>query len=416
VLFSVFKQADRCFIILRDENNQLIPKVIKARRANTETTTRFSKTIVRKVLDGLESIISEDASSDSNIGTAQSIAEFRIRSVMCVPLVSNENKGIGVIQLDTQERSKKFTRDDLQLLIAVSHQAGVALENVRMQESLLTKTKLERDVDLARRVQASFLPRTTPTVLGYEFFAHYESAQQVGGDYYDFIDLPGGKIAIPLGDVAGKGVPAALFMAKSTTETRFSLLAEPDPASALAKLNDVLTPLACELDRFVTLALAILDPATHEVIVLNAAQMLPMLYRGTAGTLEYAISDDDTGLMLGAMEGLTYNSRKLTLEPGDSILLFSDGVPDALSPAKEPFTLDGVFKCAQPTMPGEVYSPKQLGQRIISAVKRHSASEPQFDDTTMVVFGRVLDAAPATVPPGEKTVKLQIGRPTKPAN
>src|SRR4029077_433390 len=132
-LFTLYKQADRCFIILRDEAaKKLIPKVIKTRRPHDEASARFSKSIVNKCVEGVEAILSEDATSDSRFAMSQSIADFRLRSVMCAPLWTQEGKGFGVIQLDTQDRSKKFTQDDLKLLMAVAGQASVALESVKM--------------------------------------------------------------------------------------------------------------------------------------------------------------------------------------------------------------------------------------------------------------------------------------------
>src|SRR5206468_4243417 len=142
---------------------------------------------------------------------SQSVVDFRIRSVMCVPLCNAEGKAFAVIQLDTQDHSKKFTQEDLKLLWCVANLAGIAMENARMLEETVVRARLKRDLELAHQVQMSFLPRELPRVPGYDFFAMYQSAQEVGGDYYGFIPLPDGRLAAALGDVAGKGVPAALF-------------------------------------------------------------------------------------------------------------------------------------------------------------------------------------------------------------
>jgi sigma-B regulation protein RsbU (phosphoserine phosphatase) len=213
-LFQVFRQADRCFIITREEPDQLVPQVIKTRTKDSDSSARFSRTIVRRCLDTLESYLSEDASADQNLGAAASIAEFRIRSVLCAPIVTPDNKALGVIQLDTQQRNKRFTQDDLKLLCAVAGQAAVAMENARLHENLIARSKLDRDLEIARQVQFSFLPQQTPVVPNYEIFHFYSPAQMVGGDYYDFLPMPDGRLALFVGDVAGKGVPAALLMAK----------------------------------------------------------------------------------------------------------------------------------------------------------------------------------------------------------
>src|SRR5262249_52384495 len=150
-------------------------------------------------------LLSEDATHDARFDLSQSIADCKIRSVMCAPLLGrNTGKAFGVIQLDTQNRHKKFTQDDLKLLLAVAGQAATALENVTLHEAMVARAGLERDLKLAHQVQLSFLPKRPPQVPGYEFFAHYEPALEVGGDYYDFIPLQAGRLAVMLGDVAGK--------------------------------------------------------------------------------------------------------------------------------------------------------------------------------------------------------------------
>src|SRR5262249_19841967 len=149
--------------------------------------------------------------------------DFRIRSVMCVPLCTpegktSEGKAFGVIQLDTQDRSKKFTEEDLKLLWGVANQAAIAMDNARLHAEVVARERLQSDLDLARRVQHSFLPSSLPKVAGYEFYAYYQSAQEVGGDYYGFIPLPQDRLVLTLGDVAGKGIAAALLMAKLSSD------------------------------------------------------------------------------------------------------------------------------------------------------------------------------------------------------
>src|SRR5207248_3925661 len=139
--------------------------------------------------------------------------------------------------------------------------------------------RVQRDLELGESVQRAFLPQALPEVDGYQFFAQYKSALTIGGDYYDFIPLPDGKLAVLLGDVAGKGVPAALLMAKLSAEARYCMLMAPDdPAKAVTCLNDVLAHLlqSGNMDRFVTLAAAVLDPAKNAVTLLNAGHMPPL--------------------------------------------------------------------------------------------------------------------------------------------
>jgi serine phosphatase RsbU (regulator of sigma subunit) len=391
-LFQLFRQADRCFLILREENSdKLLPKMIKTRRPNAETTARFSKSIVKQCMETTQALLSEDASSDSRFGLSQSISDFRIRSVMCVPLCTADGKAFGVIQLDTQDRSKKFTQDDLTFMVGVANQASTALENAKLHEEMVARERFSRDLELAREVQRGFLPRRLPELPGYQFYAQYDAALQVGGDYYDFIPLASCRLGVMLGDVAGKGVPAALLMAKLSAEGRFCMLTEPQAAVAVSKLNDMLLQ-AGLMDRFVTLAAAVLDPSSHAVTLINAGHVAPMIYRPGKG-LEDGISNADSGLPLGVVEGIQYSAVKVDLKPGECVLLFTDGVTDAMNVQNQQFQMKGIHAAVQ----GGPFTPAQLGERIVKAVKQHSQGRSQHDDITLVCFGRTLGNIDAEV-------------------
>jgi serine phosphatase RsbU (regulator of sigma subunit) len=306
---------------------------------------------------------------------------------MCAPLWTQEdNKAFGVIQVDTQDRSKRFTQEDLNLLMAVANQASTALENARLHEDLLARDRLERDLALAQEVQLSFLPTQTPVVPGYEFFRHYEPAQEVGGDYYGFIPLANQHKGwgILLGDVAGKGVPAALLMAKLSSDARFCLLSESDAGKAISALNDLLYQNTSQMDRFVTLAGAVLDPVQHSVVFVNAGHPTPLVYRRATGKLEDATLRDVINLPLGVAEGIQYGSRQLQLEPGDAVLMFSDGVTEAMDKNNNQLQ----FQAFHAALKEGGLPPQALGDRIVKLVRQHAAGRSQHDDITLVCFGR----------------------------
>ena len=389
-LFGVFKQADRCFVLILDEAGRPAPKVMKSRRPALDDT-RFSRTIVKKTIESMQSYLSEDASSDASLGPAASIAEFKIRSVMCVPLANAEGRPIGALQLDTQDRTKKFNLDDLNLLTIVANLASMAIDKARMHETVLAREKEQKETELARKVQLGFLPQTLPEVSGYEFYSHYSPAQAVGGDYYDFISLPGGRVAVVLGDVAGKGVPAALLVAKLSAEVRFCLLTVPNLAQAVCLLNEQMIQGGLG-DRFVTLAVMVLDPATHEVTVVNAGHMSPKWYRAATDELVDAISLDATGVPIGALPGYPFEQVSFKLEVGDSVALFTDGVTDAMNPAGAVFGPEAVDKNLAPddsALAADAQRAKRLGERLVAAVRNHANGRAQNDDIAVVCFGRL---------------------------
>ncbi len=383
-LFQVFLQADRGFIIL-GEDGKLIPKVTKSRRGNdNDDTPRFSRKIVNRCLETGQSLLSEDASSDKQFDLSQSIADCRIRSVMLAPLLSRTSgKAFGVIQLDTQDRFKKFTQDDLKLLLSVAGQAAIALENAKMHETLVSRASLERDLQLAHQVQMSFLPKKPPQATGYDFFSHYESAQEVGGDYYDFIPLPESRMGIMVGDVAGKGVPAALLMAKISADARFCSLTHRCVGQLVFRLNELMQE-AGMLDRFVTLSAMMLDAFNHTLTFASAGHSPPIVYRKSTNTFAEASARDVAGFPLGVAEEIPYESSMVTLEPGDCVVQFTDGVPEARSREDREFGLDAVFAALKAGPP----TPREIGQRLVTAVKQHALGRKPHDDVTIVSFGR----------------------------
>ena len=193
-----------------------------------------------------------------------------------------------------------------------------------------------------------------------------------------------------MGDVAGKGVPAALLVAKLSSEARFCLLTESDPAKAIQMLNDQMIRGGLG-DRFVTLAATIIDPKAHKITIINAGHMSPRVLCAATGELSDAITIEATGLPLGIMPEYEYESVTLDLEVGDTLAIFTDGVTDSMSPSGELFGAEGVdrYLIAEGDAATETTRPKRVGERMIQAVRRHANGRPQNDDIALVCFGRV---------------------------
>jgi phosphoserine phosphatase RsbU/P len=388
-LFQLFRHADRGFIILAEpETNKLMPKVVKARRTQDEGNARFSRSIVKQCLETSQAFLSDDATQDNRVQLSQSVVDFKIRSVMCVPLLNAEGKAFGVVQLDTQDRAKKFTKNDLELLCGVANQASIALENARMHTAAVAQERFRRDLQLAHDVQLSFLPEKLPEVEGYEFHAFYRPAYMVGGDYYDFIPLSNRRVVMALGDVAGKGVPAALLMAKLASDARFCFLTEDDPAVVVGKLNDLLSEQLSRMERFITLATVVLDPATHLATIVNAGHLSPLLFRQADGTFQECVSRKVSGFALGIVEGYQYESCQVVLQPGDALLIYTDGVTDAANVRDELFGSQGVTAALKGVTSG---SPRGIIERLLKAIEQHAVgAKQQNDDITMAALGRAL--------------------------
>ena len=386
-LFKIFLQADRGFLVLQGpEPGVLVPKAMKLRRGEAEDTIRISRTIVRKAMDGKEAILSADAASDVRFDSSQSIADFRIRSMMCAPLLSSEGNAMGVIQIDTLDQRTPFSQEDLDLLASVASQAAFAVENAQLHEAALRQRALERDLELAHTVQQGFLPHQSPEIEGYEFFHFYEPANQVGGDYFDYITLPRNRLAIVVADVSGKGMPAALLMAKLSAEAKFALVSEAGPTGALLKLNAQFAQ-ASWADRFVTMAVAVLDLERHEVQLANAGH-LPPYARRRDGSVE-PVGLDQISVPLGVIDELHCEQLTVPLAPGDSLVMFTDGISEAMNMNNDLYGLARISE--QVSVPGGGASAagvKQLGDQILQDVKRFVGKRSQSDDMCLLCFGR----------------------------
>mgnify|MGYP000883690516 CR=1 FL=1 len=395
-LFELFRKAERGFLVIREEGSgKLIRKAFKHRQLRgrgiglgsqqtDEVPQTLSRTIVNHVMEQKTAYISRNAGSDTNLPTNASIADLKIRSVMCAPLLTPDGKALGILQLDTSDLNQ-FDKDDLDLLDAVAKQAAIALQNATLHMGLLNKDRIDRDLKQATHIQKLFLPRSVPKVAGYEFFAHYNAAYEVGGDYYDFVQLPGNRLAVVVADVSGKGVAAALMMAKFSGDTRFCILTEDAPAPAADALNQLLCDAGIE-EKFITLGLGILDPSTGRVTVSSAGHP-PLLVKRKAGHVD-ALAIDKIGFPLGTFDDAVYQQEEVVLEPGDVAVFYSDGITDAQDPNGKPFVSAEVDRLKN-SLEELVGGPEAIGKGLLQHIREFSAGARQFDDMTLVCLGPV---------------------------
>jgi serine phosphatase RsbU (regulator of sigma subunit) len=369
--------------VLKHADGTVVPRWTKVRREDSNhDTIRISKTIVNQVMDSKEAILSADAANDERFDMSQSIADFRIRSMMCAPLIDSDGKSFGVLQIDTLDQRNRFEENDLGVLVAVAAQAAVAIDNARMHDNALLQRSMERDLALAHQVQQGFLPKDPPEMPGYEFFDFYQPANHVGGDYFDYVDLPDGRLAILVADVVGHGVAAALLMAKLSAEARFNLVAETNPAKSLSLLNRAICALPFE-DRFITMIMMILDPATGKIEVANAGHMCPILRRRDGTMTEPG--EEQVGIPLGIVDDFDYEPFTFEIAPGDLAMVYTDGVNESMDKNEDFYGIDRIRKQISHTSSAR---PGMLGQFIVDDVRRFMGDAPQSDDMCFVLLCR----------------------------
>lgn len=379
-LFNIFPYADRGCILLQDERSgSMIPRAMKHRRQDEDATVRLSRTVVNKVLTDRIGILSADAASE--FSGSESIADLKIRSMMCVPLLGINGDALGVLSIDSQNPLGQFSQEDLDILMTVAGQAALAYENARLMQVFSEKQKADNEMAIAKTIQRALLPESMPTVEGYQFYASYDAAQAVGGDYYDCFDLGDGKICLSFGDVAGKGVPGAIIMARMHSCVQSTIRHLHDVVEAITAINDHMCDTNVE-GRFVTYILAIVDTRNHTVELANAGHMAPIIRRAN-GTVEQ-FNEDLVGTPIGVLEGYPYESEIRTLEPGDMVVLVTDGVDEAMNPAGEFYTGERVLQFVRDGIP----EAETLGKSLLADVRRHANGRAQNDDITIMTFGR----------------------------
>ncbi len=380
-LFGIFTYADRGCILLKNEQGEMVPKAMKHRREGQDATVRLSRTIINKVLTDKCGVMSADASLDDAFSGSESIADLKIRSMMCVPLLGLKGEPLGVLSIDSQNPLGQFGQEDLEILMTVAGQAALSYENARLMQSYAQKMKQDGELEIAKTVQRALLPTTFPQIEGYEFFASYDAAQAVGGDYFDVFPLPDGKIILSFGDIAGKGVPGALIMSRMSSCVQSTIRHVQDLEPAICAINDHMCDSAVE-GRFVTYVLAIVDPATHKLRLSNAGHMSPIIHRAD-GSLEL-FDEDLVGPPIGVVEDYPYESEEKDLHPGDLVVLFTDGVDEAMNYEDELYGEERLYEFVK-SGPRKA---EELGKALFKDVRRHANGRPQNDDITIMTFGR----------------------------
>lgn len=394
-LFAVFPQSERGFILLVDpDTKQLIPQAVKQRRAPAGGRPlgglSYSQTIVDQVLLQGQGVIrganaeparpaklgDPSAASFHGVGATSRKEVPRVGS----PLICGGEK-LGTLHLEGEPGSADFSQDDLDLCSGIARQAALAIANARAGQALVAHERIEADLQMARKIQQSFLPKRLPRVHGLEFDTHYESASHVGGDFYDVIELSPTRIGILVGDISGHGVAAALMMARLTTAIRlFSQSTSAEPAAVLTHANKAL--LETEQDAmFATVLFILLDLESSTFTIANAGHQPPMVSSSRFEGISEL--DDSTAVALGVVPDMVYPQEVYQLVAGDVVLLYTDGINEAMNRQQEEY---GMTRLKQAVTAGPA-EPKAVVQRVIADVRRFVAGAPQSDDETLVAFG-----------------------------
>ena len=305
---------------------------------------------------------------------------YRTASILCLPIHTKSGKIIGVFQL-LNKKNGVFSEDDTRIMHAFSIHAAIALENARLYEQEREKIRIERDLLAAREVQMSLLPPHPPVIAGYECAATALPAREVAGDLYDFIRLGPTQLAVSVGDVSGKGLPAALLMAHIQASVRDVAHEAADAGTCVTRLNARLCASTAP-EKFVTMVYGIFDTEHHTFRYCNAGHNPPYLV-SAEGQLRQL---DAGGTLLGIIDGMEYSEETVSLAAGEMLVLYTDGISEATNAQKELLGDDRLMEiCTE----NRGRSAGAVRDAILSAVAHHQGAEPAADDMTVLVIRRL---------------------------
>jgi len=376
--------ADRCLLMMRDEGSEEL-KVAVARlrdRAGEVGEIRVSRNVMDEVVMRGNSVLTSDALHDPRFASGTMVLQG-VRSVLAVPLGVAE-KVFGIIYADSPIAEGRFTEDHLKVLTTLASVAAIRVENARLVEARLQQERLERELQLASEIQQRFQPAAPPQVCGYELQGISFPCYEIGGDYYDFIEREDGRLVIALGDVSGKGTAAALLMSSLHAAIHAQTGSHETIVDTISAVNKYLAE-NIPPNRFVTLFYAELDPESGALSFLNAGHNPPLIVHA-AGTVEQLASG---GLPLGIKADADYREGRTTLQLGDVLVIYSDGVTEAASPNGEEFGPTRLYEVVSRNVDA---SAAGIRDRIESALTKFSQGTQAADDITLVIVKRQTEA------------------------
>lgn len=380
-------QADACALLLPGDE----PGILRFRAASgwRHDPVALGRSIPNhkhsgpgQVMRTQEPLLVEDIETDDpSPWSADWLRAEGFRGHAVVPLVA-EQRSIGVLVLNTRHPRAPIA-DDVRILRLIANQAAIAIEQARLREEEAERRLLENELALARQIQLSLLPRVCPSVPGWDCASLYEPARIVAGDFYDVFELPGepGRFGLVIADVVGKGVSAALFMALSRTMIRTAALSNRKPAEALTHANMLILN-DNRSDLFVTVFYAIVDIRTGTVTYANAGHNRPLWLQGSTGEIQELAAE---GIVLGTLDQIELEERQIQTAPHDILLLYTDGITEAMDAAKQQF---GQERLATVLANQAGSTAEGLIGAVVKAVRDFAGSNLYADDLTLLVLKR----------------------------
>lgn len=340
-----------------------------------------SQHIIRQALEDGAPRIVEDASLDQRLNMAHSILASNIKAAICAPLISHA-RGIGALYADYPGRPRLYTQSDLEFFGAFASLCAVALENSRMQAELRDRARLQRDLEIAAEIQKALLPDSGIEVPGLEMDWAYWPARQIGGDFYDCIAVEGDRLAVLLGDVSGKSIGAAMYMARLTSFLRAAVPENPDPGAVFTRTNALLGVRTDQV-MFATACYLLLQPASRTLHYASAGHWPVLILEPGAETFREL---PPTEIPLGIDASRTYAGHEEVLAPGSILVLYTDGIIEARASGGEMYGMDRVKRLV---VERRSRPAREIVQALIADVGQHCQGSPHIRDDIAILLVRL---------------------------
>ncbi len=373
-------KPERIFVLLVEESGQEpVHAASRIKGYRGEESLVLSRTMIQQVIEDKKSFLASDSLDQTDMNGMMSMISQGIRSAIAVPLFDNEDV-IGILYADDSRPQRTFSRDQLAAFTLLANTIAVALTHARYHEMEAEKRRQDAEVSAAEDILANILPKKLPPLEGYDVLANLEPCFEVGGDLYFAQPLEDGKYAFLVGDVTGKGLGAALLVSHIMSLTRFMLSEGWEPAALVEQLSRQ-TFLCTDFVRFATFFLGYLDPATGHIQYVNAGHNPPFLVRNNGEVEECPTC----GLPVGMMEDSKYRSLEITLDSGDLLAVFSDGIPETQTLEDEEYGEDNFQKLlvARRTEPLD-----QIFTVLQDELAKFRGKAPIGDDVTLLTLRR----------------------------
>lgn len=330
------------------------------------------------MLKNRKPLVVNDVQKDERFQTIGK-SEWPIRSVLSVPLLA-KGEMLGVLTVFNKRTEGGFSMEDQRLLSIIAAQSGQIIENARLYKDEQALILMQEEVRLATEIQINLLPHQMPRIEGYQIAGTSIPARDVGGDYFDFIRKDENRLAFCLGDVSGKGMPAALLMANLQATLRGQTMADIPIAECIARSNKLMHH-STDIKKFATLFYGLLNFKEHQLEYCNAGHDNPFLFSPGKEPQRLQIG----GVVLGFVPEFSYQETTIPVNPGDLLVIYSDGITEAMNSAEEEF---GEERLVETIVENRTHSPQELLSSILKSVRLHVGNEPQMDDMTLVVLKR----------------------------